>query len=179
MTGKATGRSRRSRAIAAEQPELMDMVTEEDTIETMDLFFPVLYDAVSNFFNTFTSSYKRVTTKPTTMPPQMTTTTLATTTTPAPHPQNNPQLQKFVPFFFPHLKLNPMQQALANQIVASIAHYGQQIASAFIQNHAAPEPDTAAPAPVTAAPAPVTATPEQEAETEADTQAEPELDDYQ
>ena len=79
-----------------------------------------------------------------------------------------------------------MQQALANQIVASIAHYGQQIASAIIQNHAAPEPDTAAPAPdtaapapVTAAPAPVTAAPEQEAETEADTQAGPELDDYQ
>ena len=113
------------RAVVNEQPEMMAMAAEEDTIKDMDLFFPVLYDAVSNFFNTFTSN-KPATLKPTTMPLQMTTTTMvATTTTHAPsQPPNNPQLQKFVPFFFPNLKLNPMQQALANQIVASIAHYG-------------------------------------------------------
>ena len=58
-TGKKTGpdaipRSRRPRAIAAEQPELMDMAAEEsDTIQDMDLLFPISRDSNSNTVNKF------------------------------------------------------------------------------------------------------------------------------
>ena len=46
-------RSRKPRAIAAEQPEWMDMTAEEDTFNDMDLLFPIFHDSISNTVNKF------------------------------------------------------------------------------------------------------------------------------
>ena len=59
-TDKAAGNgiphSRRPRAIAADEAKVRDMAAAEDitSIQEIDMFFPVLNDAISNFFNTFT-----------------------------------------------------------------------------------------------------------------------------
>jgi hypothetical protein len=95
-------RSRRPRSIAAEQPELKESIAE-NTVKDMDMFFPILHNAISNFFNTFTSRPRRTMTTPTTTTTEPTTTT--ETTTPLLPPKNKkvgfwPTLKDAVSNFF-------------------------------------------------------------------------------
>ena len=116
-TGKKTGkktddneipRSRKQRAIAAEQPELMDILKD------IDLIFPI-------FRNRFWPPPQNQTQNP--QQPQF-----------FPQPQNPQQPLQRRPLLFPNLRLNAQQQANAKQLAASAAQYGQAILSALLHS---------------------------------------------
>ena len=123
-TGKKTGkktdedeipRSRKQRAIAAEQPELMDMTLEaENNLKDIDLIFPI-------FQNRFWPPPQNQPQNP--QQPQF-----------FPQPQNPQQPLQRRPLLFPNLRLNAQQQANAKQLAASAAQYGQAILSALLHS---------------------------------------------
>ena len=109
---KKKPRSRKPRAIAAEQPELMEMTLEaENTLKDMDFIFPIFQNRFQN---------------PNAQQPQQ----------PQffPQPQNPQQPLQRRPLLFPNLRLNAQQQANAKQLAASAAQYGQAILSALLHS---------------------------------------------
>lgn len=65
-TGKASSAdgSRKPRSIVAESKTVVDTTAEDNEIKDMDLFFPILTDAITNFFNTFTGEPQKKPKKP-------------------------------------------------------------------------------------------------------------------
>ena len=119
-TGKKTDdneipRSRKPRAIDAEQPELMDMTLEaENTLKDIDFIFTI-------FQNRFWPPPQNQPQNP--QQPQF-----------FPQPQNPQQPLQRRPLLFPNLRLNAQQQANAKQLAASAAQYGQAILSALLHS---------------------------------------------